>query len=151
MEESWDRSLIWEDPTCSRATKPMHHSYWACTLEPMIQEPRCSSYWSPGALEPVFCNRRRHRNEKSMHHGSNAVLLTTARESWGSNPAKKKNKWFFLIIKKELLSDWEWLRIQSLESDVQGLSLVSAPYGLCITGQVITPPGVLVSSAVKWR
>ena len=27
------QSLIWEDPTCCRATKPMHHNYWACALE----------------------------------------------------------------------------------------------------------------------
>ena len=25
-------SLVWEDPTCHRATKPVHHNYWAlCT------------------------------------------------------------------------------------------------------------------------
>ena len=23
------RSLVWEDPTCRRATKPMRHNYWA--------------------------------------------------------------------------------------------------------------------------
>ena len=26
--------LAWEDPTCTRATKLMHHKYWACALEP---------------------------------------------------------------------------------------------------------------------
>ena len=29
------RSLVREDPTCSGATKPVHHNYWACALEPM--------------------------------------------------------------------------------------------------------------------
>ena len=24
--------LIWEDPTCHRATKPVHHNYWVCAL-----------------------------------------------------------------------------------------------------------------------
>ena len=34
-QEIWVQSLIWEDPTCRRATKPVHHSY-----EPAL--------WSPG-------------------------------------------------------------------------------------------------------
>ena len=28
------RFLVWEDPTCRRAAKPMRHNYWACALEP---------------------------------------------------------------------------------------------------------------------
>ena len=24
---TWIRALVWEDPTCRRATKPMHHNY----------------------------------------------------------------------------------------------------------------------------
>ena len=28
------RSLVWEDPTCCRATKAKHHNCWACALEP---------------------------------------------------------------------------------------------------------------------
>ena len=34
MQETRVWSLIWEDPTCQRATKPMCHNYWACALEP---------------------------------------------------------------------------------------------------------------------
>ena len=34
-------SLAQEDPTCRRATKPMHHNYWACTLEPVSH-----NYWA---------------------------------------------------------------------------------------------------------
>ena len=33
MQETQVWSLVWEDPTCG-ATKPMHHDYWACALEP---------------------------------------------------------------------------------------------------------------------
>ena len=33
MQETWVWSLIREDPTCLRATKPMSHNYWACVLE----------------------------------------------------------------------------------------------------------------------
>ena len=34
MQETWVQSLIWEDPTCHGAIKPMCHNYWACALEP---------------------------------------------------------------------------------------------------------------------
>ena len=63
-------SLVQEDPTCRGATKPMHHNYWACTLEP-----RSHNYWAhvpqllkPARLEPVLCNKRSHHNEKPTHH-----------------------------------------------------------------------------------
>ena len=35
-------ALVWEDPTCRGATRPVHHNYWACALEPV-----CHNYWSP--------------------------------------------------------------------------------------------------------
>ena len=27
MQGTWVRALIWEDPTCRGATKPVHHNY----------------------------------------------------------------------------------------------------------------------------
>ena len=27
MLGTWIQSLVWEDPTCHRATKPVHHNY----------------------------------------------------------------------------------------------------------------------------
>ena len=27
VQGTWVRSLVWEDPTCRRATKPLHHNY----------------------------------------------------------------------------------------------------------------------------
>ena len=60
------RTLVWEDPTCRRATKPMHHNYWACALELTSH-----NYWAhvpqllkPRHLEPVLCNKRSYHNEK---------------------------------------------------------------------------------------
>ena len=38
------RALVWEDPTCCGATKPMCHNYWACAPEPASH-----NYWSPCA------------------------------------------------------------------------------------------------------
>ena len=32
-DETWVWLLIWEDPICHGATKPLCHKYWACALE----------------------------------------------------------------------------------------------------------------------
>ena len=62
-------ALVWEDPTCRRAAKPVHHNYRACALQPVSH-----NYWAcapqllkPTCLEPMFCNKRSHRNEKPAH------------------------------------------------------------------------------------
>ena len=34
-QETWVRSLVWEDRTCYRATEPVSHDYSAHTLEPV--------------------------------------------------------------------------------------------------------------------
>ena len=57
MQGTRVRSLVWEDPTCCRATKPVRHNYWACV--PKLLKPMC--------LEPVLCNKRSHCNEKPAH------------------------------------------------------------------------------------
>ena len=50
MQGTWVRALVQEDPTCHRATKPLRHNYWACTLEPASH-----NYWAhvPQLLKPV--------------------------------------------------------------------------------------------------
>ena len=35
MQGTWVRALVWEDPTCRGATKPVRHNCWACALEPV--------------------------------------------------------------------------------------------------------------------
>ena len=66
----WVWSLVWEDPTCHRATKPVQHKSWACALEPMSCPcwAYVPNYWSPRALEPVLSYRRSPGNEKPVHH-----------------------------------------------------------------------------------
>ena len=44
-------SLVWEDSTCHRATRPLHN-YWACALEPMSY-----NSWSLGAQSPFSATR----------------------------------------------------------------------------------------------
>ena len=55
-------SLVWEDPTCCGATKPMCHNYWAWALEPashnywahvpQLLKPAHSRAWVPQLLSP---------------------------------------------------------------------------------------------------
>ena len=49
MQETRVWALVQEDPTCRRATKPLRHNYWACTLEPVSH-----NYWThvPRACAP---------------------------------------------------------------------------------------------------
>ena len=41
MQGTWVWALVWEDPTCHGATKPVCHNYWACALEPASH-----NYWA---------------------------------------------------------------------------------------------------------
>ena len=76
-------SLVWEDPTCRRAAKPVHHNNWACYLEPTSH-----NYWAsmlqllkPALLEPVLHNKRSHCNEKPTHRNEELAPLAATRES----------------------------------------------------------------------
>ena len=58
MQGTRVRALVWEDPTCHGATKPVHHNYWAHVPQLL----------KPVYLEPTLCNKRSHGNEKPAHH-----------------------------------------------------------------------------------
>ena len=120
------RALVWQDPTCGRATKPLRHNYWACALEPTSQ-----NYWArvPQLLKPA-CSRalmlqllsshaatteahvptralfkRSHRNEKPAHCKEEKRLLAATRESpraatktqRSQNKEKKVIHWFLTL------------------------------------------------------
>ena len=57
MQGTWVWSLVWEDPTCHRATKPVNHNYWAPGIQ-TTREPVCLSYWRLHSLEPTRHNQR---------------------------------------------------------------------------------------------
>ena len=61
--------LFRSDPTCRRATKPVHHNYCACALEPasLNYGARVPQLLKPVHLEPVLRNKRSHHNEKTVH------------------------------------------------------------------------------------
>ena len=54
MQETRVPSLVWEDPTCHRATKPMHHDYWACfrARQPQLLKPFCPRAHAPQQEKP---------------------------------------------------------------------------------------------------
>ena len=83
MQGTRVRALVWEDPTCRGATRPVSHNYWACALEPASH-----SYWAcvpqllkPTCLEPVLHNKRSHGNEKPTRRKEEEPLLAATRES----------------------------------------------------------------------
>ena len=51
MQGTWVWALVWEDPTCRRAAKPVRHNYWACTsgaCAPQQQRPaHLDEEWPP--------------------------------------------------------------------------------------------------------
>ena len=52
------QSLVREDPTCHRATKPMYYNYWACA--PQLLKPACLkaySKWSHGNAKSMHCTQ----------------------------------------------------------------------------------------------
>ena len=55
MQKTQVPSLVWEDPTCPEATKPMHHNCWASD-----PEPRDRNYWAcvPQPQKPTYPRAR---------------------------------------------------------------------------------------------
>ena len=68
MQGIWVQSLVQEDATCHRTTKPMFCNYWA------------------RALEPTLCNKRSHHSEKPTYQSWRVALtLLNQRKSVHSN------------------------------------------------------------------
>ena len=86
MQGTQFRSLVWEEPTCLRATKPVCHNWSPCA-----PGPTGCNYWahmmqllSTGSRlahpEPSLCNKRR-PCDKPVLHTEEQWPLTTTRES----------------------------------------------------------------------
>lgn len=72
-------SLAQDDPTCHRTTKPVHHSYWASTLEP-----------EPQLLQSMPLRTRAPHQEKPLWWAACAQLEYHAQQ-WRPNTARRKN------------------------------------------------------------
>ena len=83
MQGTRVRSLVQEDATHHRATKPMSHSYGAHT--PQLLKPLYP--------EPVLHNKRSYCNEKPVHCNAHLQQLEeTCVEQWSPSATKNKNK-----------------------------------------------------------
>ena len=86
--------LIWEDPTCHKATKPMCRNYWACAWCPgaSTTEPTCHNYWGPHPRACVLQQEKPPQWEAQAPQLEGNPLLATTRESLCSNedPAQPK-------------------------------------------------------------
>ena len=132
MQGTRVRALVWEDPTCHGATKPVHHNYWACALEPASH-----NYWAhmlqllkPVRLEPVLCTKRSHSNEKPTHCNEDPIQpkneLINLKKSdpqigtqWGSERSMSVDLWTPLRIANEnhykptLMDHWLHARLDA--------------------------------------
>ena len=63
MQETWVRSLVWEDSTCTE------------------QISLCMTTTEPTHLEPMICNKGGNYNEKHVHRSKEWPLLAATRES----------------------------------------------------------------------
>ena len=81
MQGTWVQSLVWENSTYSKATKPMSHNYWAPALEPVLHK-------------RSLCNTTRE-----------CPLLSTPRESPGQQqrPSTAKNKYIYFKMYSNIL------------------------------------------------
>ena len=51
MQGTRVRALVWEDPTCHGATRPMSHNYWACTFGACAPQQERPRQWEVRALQ----------------------------------------------------------------------------------------------------
>ena len=69
MQGTRVRALVWEDPTCCGATKPVSHNYWACASEACAPQQERPRQWEARAprwgVAPARHSWRKpsHRNE----------------------------------------------------------------------------------------
>ena len=124
MQEKQVQSLMWEDPTCRRATKPMHHYYWAQALEPVLH--------------------RRSHHMRSLCTAREQPPLTTTREKpvQQRRPSTAKNKYIneILFLKEEWTTEtqsqasWRKCRFISPRTKIRAMrkctDLVKKP-GIC--------------------
>ena len=76
------QSLVWEDSTCCRATKPVHPDYWVCHLEPgaVTTEAQTPGAHAPqhtvGSSPALWAGESLCTTEKIRHKPRNKSLKT---------------------------------------------------------------------------
>ena len=89
MQETWVWSLVQEEPTCLRATKPVHHNYEAHALEP--RNPNCWAHKSQ--LLKTMCSRAcALQQEKPLQREAWVSQLETSPHSLQLEKSSQSNK-----------------------------------------------------------
>ena len=107
MQEPWVWSLVQEDPTCLRATKPTSHNSWSCALETGNH-----NYWAHvlQLLKPVSPRVGASQQEKPWKWEGPCTAtreepqgaVTTEKPMWQQRPSMAKNKWInYIILRKD--------------------------------------------------
>ena len=98
MQETWVWSLVQEDSTCRRATKPLCHKYWSpfkSCLQAATTEPVCRNHWSPH-LPKAYALRREATTIRSPHAATKRspclLQLEKAQAKQQRSHAVKRNK-----------------------------------------------------------
>ena len=80
IQDTWVRSLIWDDPICLAAAKPLNHNHWAHAPEQVSLNYRAHApqLLKPMCIEPVHSNKRSHlkkRKREKSHYNEKPVHL----------------------------------------------------------------------------
>ena len=114
MQGTWVGSLVGEDSTFLRATKPTGHNHRALTLQP-----EGCKYWASGQQrlqpahpEPVVCNKRSHGNEKPPPQRGAAPLGPVRKKPVQEQPrhSTAKNKYISKWVQLFLKSGWDFFK-----------------------------------------
>ena len=88
------------DPTCRRATKPMHHNYWDCALEP-----GSCSYWIPCTQNTCSTIRKATPMRSLLSAMKSSPRSPQLREKpsqqWRSSTAKNKFIFKDLVLRSQ--------------------------------------------------
>ena len=80
IQDTWVQSLIWDDPLCPGAAKPLNHNHWAHAPEQVSLNYRAHApqVLKPMCIEPVHSNKRSHlkkRKREKSHYNEKPVHL----------------------------------------------------------------------------
>ena len=97
MQGTRVRALVWEDPTCRGATKPVHHNYWACASGACAPQREAATVRGP---------------RTAMKSGPCLPQLEKAlAQKWRPNTAKKKKGKYHLIPRMCKVLKWMQMNV----------------------------------------
>ena len=123
MQGTRVQSLVREDSTCRRATRPVCRLYWDGALEPASHNHQAYvlQLLKPANLEPVLCNKRSHFNEqpKRRHQEQSPLIPTREKPAHGNEDPAQPEKTKRMNLKKNYVKEGN----QSQEATYWWLSL----------------------------